>query len=187
MPAQQINIEYFFRLLYGLFHGGASIDTAQLQASLLHFWLWVTAIGYGVSALALGFVVFLTIRLFDLRKREEVYYKTLINGPEAAAAVNPRWQHIESLMEGRSPSEWREAITEADILLDDALTEKGYSGDSIGDKLKGARFATIHEAWEAHKVRNQIAHEGSAFELSETLARRTLAQYESVFRELRAI
>jgi hypothetical protein len=36
-------------------------------------------------------------------------------------------------------------------------------------------------------VRNQIAHEGSSFDLSETLARRTLARFESVFREFELI
>ena len=75
-------------------------------------------------------------------------------------------------------------------MLDDMLTKQGYDGEGVGEKLKSVEssdFNTLNEAWEAHKVRNQIAHQGSAFDLSDTLARRTIAQYEAVFREFRAI
>ena len=66
------------------------------------------------------------------------------------------------------------------------LTRLGYLGDSIGDKLKTvnpAQFRTLQEAWEAHKVRNDIAHLGSAFPLTDHLAYRTILQYENVFKE----
>ena len=98
--------------------------------------------------------------------------------------------HIESLANGTSASEWREAIIEADIMLDDVLARQGYVGDGVGEKLKAAEpenFRTLQDAWEAHKVRNQIAHEGSAFNLSESLMRRTIGRFESVFREFKAI
>jgi hypothetical protein len=75
-------------------------------------------------------------------------------------------------------------------MLDDMLTKHGYTGDGVGEKLKSAdriNFSTLEDAWEAHKVRNQIAHEGYAFNLSESLARRTIAHYESVFREFKVI
>ena len=53
-------------------------------------------------------------------------------------------------------------------------------------KLKAvdpSRFHSLQHAWDAHKVRNQIAHSGSAFPLTERLAHRTIAQYEVVMRE----
>ena len=107
-----------------------------------------------------------------------------------ATDVSPRWQKIEDLSNGTTSSEWREAIIEADIMLDDALTRQGFVGDGVGEKLKDAdptQFKFIQDAWEAHKVRNQIAHEGSAFNLSETLMHRTIAQYKNVFGELNEI
>ena len=76
---------------------------------------------------------------------------------------------------------------EADNVLLEVLTEKGYSGDGVGEKLKGASFKTIDLAWDAHKVRNRIAHEGSNFELTEREAKRTFMLYESVLRDLKAI
>lgn len=190
-PGNQANVEYFFRLLYEwLFGDRGAVDYSALQAYLAHIWLWIIVIGYLLSVIGLFFIVYSTMRLFELRKREEEHYRTLIAPSEAAGAVSPRWQHIETLIGGSSASEWREAIVEADIMLDDVLARQGYLGDGVGEKLKAAdpdRFATLQDAWEAHKVRNQIAHEGSAFALSESLARRTIARYEGVFREFHEI
>lgn len=191
METEQANVEYFFRLLYNLFFGaGAGLDYSAFLTILSRAWLWVSVIGYGVATAGLFIIIFATMRLFDLRKREEEFYNTLLVAPSAAGDTSPRWQHIQSLMEGSSKSEWREAITEADIMLDDALARRDYAGEGVGDKLKNIQrgdLATLDDAWEAHKVRNQIAHEGSAFDLSEELAHRTMQRYESVFRELSAI
>jgi hypothetical protein len=53
--------------------------------------------------------------------------------------------------------------------LDDLLNKLGYRGESIGEKLKRVAkgdMKSLNDAWEAHKVRNQIAHEGSSVNLS---------------------
>ena len=163
---------------------------AGFQAAIAHIWLWIIVIGYLLSIIGLFVIVYATVRLFELRKREELYYSTLIESPETTGGMSPRWLHIESLAAGTSASEWREAIIEADIMLDDMLARQGYVGDGVGEKLKAAEpenFKTLQDAWEAHKVRNQIAHEGSAFNLSESLARRTIGRFETVFREFKAI
>jgi hypothetical protein len=39
----------------------------------------------------------------------------------------------------------------------------------------------LDEAWEAHRVRNQVAHEGSDFILSQREARRAVELYRKVF------
>jgi hypothetical protein len=192
MSANQLNVEYFFRLFYECFHGTCYGSTGPVgfSAFLAHLWLWIIVIGYALSIVGLFVIIYCTVRLFELRKREEEYYGTLLLAPDEGSGGHPRWQHIKSLIEGASPSEWREAIIEADIMLDDMLTKHGYTGDGVGEKLKGAdrvSFSTLDDAWEAHKVRNQIAHQGSSFTLSESLARRTIAHYESVFREFKVI
>ncbi len=75
---------------------------------------------------------------------------------------------------------------EADIILEDLLTKMGYGGDSIGEKLKKVAkgdMKTLDEAWEAHKVRNQIAHEGSNFTLNHHEAKNVIGMYRKVFEE----
>lgn len=97
-----------------------------------------------------------------------------------------RWDNAMKHIESENPNDWKQAILEADIILDDLLTKMGYRGESIGEKLK--RVATgdmksLNEAWEAHKVRNQIAHEGSEFALNHHEAKNVIGMYRKVFEE----
>lgn len=191
MPANQANVEYWFRLAYECLYGACyhSVDFSRFSAWLAHLWLWIVVIGYLLSIVAFIMIIYAMVRLFELRKREEEYYGTLLLAPEEGAG-NPRWEHIEGLVGSTNPNDWRQAIIEADIMLDDMLTKQGYEGESVGEKLKAvepADFGTLNDAWEAHKVRNQIAHQGTGFDLSETLLRRTIARYESVFREFQLL
>lgn len=99
---------------------------------------------------------------------------------------NARWEQIQKRVTEHSPEAWRIAILEADIFLDEVLTNAGYVGQSLGEKLKSANpqsFTTIQDAWEAHKVRNEIAHVGSDFVLTQKSAQETLVRFERVFRE----
>jgi hypothetical protein len=71
-------------------------------------------------------------------------------------------------------------------MLETMLSEMGFKGESLGDKLKSVdrdKFRSLTTAWEVHTIRNRIAHEGSAFELSLHEARRVIALYEQIFRE----
>lgn len=189
MSPEPLTLGYAFGQFLHLFgfSGPAALEGFARIAS--HIWLAIVIVGYLASLAGLVVVVYCLVRLYELRSREEAYYGAVIAAPEAAA-VSPRWQHITALAGSGNLSEWREAIIEADIMLDDMLARQGYAGDGVGEKLmqvERSDFATLSDAWEAHKVRNQIAHEGSAFDLSETLARRTIARYEAVFREFGAI
>lgn len=190
--ALQANVEYWFRLIYDCLRGACygSVNTSQFLAWLAHLWIWVIWLGYILSILALIVIVYTLMRLFELRHREEEYYETLLPSPEETGKNNPRWKQIQELIGSTNPSDWRTAIVEADVMLDDALTRQGYTGAGVGEKLRQIEkggLQTLKDAGEAHGVRNRIAHQGSAFGLTETLARRTIAQYENVFKELAII
>ena len=101
-----------------------------------------------------------------------------------------RWEKIIKLSESENSSDWRLAIIEADIILDDLLEKLQLPGETMGEKLKAVEksdFVTIELAWEAHKARNAIAHEGSNFLLNQRETRRVISLYESVFKEFRLI
>lgn len=183
-----LNIEYFFRLLYGLFSGGGSVDvpTAGLFVLLSNLWLAVTIFAYLFSLAAIGVLTYATIRYYQVRKDEEPRYATRTFEEEDRRVDHSRWAYIMQLIETGQESDWRNAIIEADIMLDEVLTQLGYQGDSVGEKLRAvnpAHFQTLNNAWEAHKIRNEIAHQGSSYQLPERLAHRTIANYEAVFRE----
>lgn len=99
---------------------------------------------------------------------------------------NERWERVKNLISSTSSSDWRQAIIESDIILDEMLTRIGYEGDSIGDKLKQVEesdFITLNKAWEAHKIRNHIAHRGGDFLFSKQEAERVVDLYRQVFEE----
>ncbi len=72
MPATQANVEYFFRLLYDLIYGAhASLNYDAFTAFVSQLWLWIIVIGYVLSVAGLFVIVYATVRLFELRKRED--------------------------------------------------------------------------------------------------------------------
>lgn len=97
-----------------------------------------------------------------------------------------RWQHIQDLIKSYNENDWRQAIIEADIILEEMLDKMQYDGITIGDKLKNVErsdFVTLDKAWNAHKVRNQIAHDGSNFKVTRDIAEKTIKDFEAVFKE----
>ncbi|HMS92348.1 MAG TPA: hypothetical protein PJ993_02670 [Candidatus Saccharibacteria bacterium] len=74
--------------------------------------------------------------------------------------VKSKWADIEA-MQKNGGSGIKNALIEADKLLDYVMIHKGFSGETMGDRLKsgGSRFANLNGVWAAHKLRNQIAHE----------------------------
>jgi hypothetical protein len=112
------------------------------------------------------------------------------NGSMVENPTLKKWDQIIALSESINASDWRLAIIEADIILDDLLTNLRLPGETMGDKLKAVEqsdFNTIDLAWEAHKARNMIAHQGSDFLLNQHETRRIIALYEAVFKEFHLI
>lgn len=71
-----------------------------------------------------------------------------------------RWLAITQGM-GETAESWQFAIMNADKLLDQALKERGVSGETMGERLKNskAHLSNVDSVWRAHKLRNRIAHE----------------------------
>lgn len=104
--------------------------------------------------------------------------------------VNEKWEKVLVHINSNNSSDWKLAILECDIILSDILEKMGYMQESIGEKLKSIEpsdFTNIEAAWEAHKIRNAIAHEGSDFMMNEREAKRVIGLYEAVFREFEYI
>lgn len=116
-------------------------------------------------------------------KHQEHLYQELYGG----ANSNSRWDDVAQHIESERPNDWKLAIIEADVMLEEALTNAGFAGLSIGEKLKSAspnQLKSLDLAWRAHRVRNQIAHEGSDFVLTKKVGLETITQYKIVFEEL---
>lgn len=101
-----------------------------------------------------------------------------------------KWQKVLSYVDSDNPSDWRQAILEADIMLEEMLDAMTYDGEGVGEKLKQAdkaSFTTLDKAWEAHKVRNAVAHEGASYRITQREARRVIELFRQVFQEFNYI
>ncbi|MCX6718814.1 MAG: hypothetical protein NTZ38_00295 [Candidatus Taylorbacteria bacterium] len=151
----------------------------------------LVGISIPVSAFFLVALVYCVERLKQIRSKEEEMYDLKVvpayeATPAADIAMAKRWDSVKQHIDSKNPNDWRQAIMEADIILDDLLNKMGYRGESVGEKLKRVAkgdFKSLDDAWEAHKVRNQIAHEGSSFALNEHEAKQAVGRYKRVFEE----
>jgi hypothetical protein len=124
----------------------------------------------------------LELRAGIVTERERIYDERYRSNPK-----NSRLEDMTNHIASGNPNDWKLAIIEADILLDETLKEKGYTGVSLGERLRGispTQLQSLDDAWQAHKVRNQVAHGGADFVLTRRLAEETIKQYRRVFTEL---
>lgn len=155
-------------------------------------WESIVPISTFFSLLFAAGIVYCLVRIRQIRAGEHMKFAAAAH-PVFAQDVHSaqlRWNKILEQASTEGEQHWRLAIIEADIMLDELLEVQGYHGESMGDKMKQVErsdWNTIDLAWEAHKVRNKIAHEGSDMHLSEREARRVIGLYEQVFKEFRYI
>jgi hypothetical protein len=102
-------------------------------------------------------------------------------------AAAERWAAIEAMSQGGGNG-LRQAISEADKLLDNALRAAGAGGDTTGERLKSAQsqfssYPVYDGAWRAHKLRNALAHE-VGFDLVASQATAALADFRRAIRDL---
>lgn len=152
--------------------------------------------------LGITVILYCLVRLYEMKQEDkkkaaketkpamvsEVKPLPHLPGAEPVVPVrNEVWEGIRGKLLSDSPSDWRLGIIEADIYMDRQFDARGFWGDTVGDKLKNLtpnKLPSVQIAWEAHKVRNRIAHDGADFSLTMPEARRVLSYYEIVFRDL---
>ena len=101
--------------------------------------------------------------------------------------VRSRWQTVEQMAHSGG-SGLRNAVSEADKLLDYTLRGKGYNGQTMAERLKRSesRLSDKEAVWEAHKLRNHLAHEVS-FDLVASQAQEALAAFRQALSDLGAL
>lgn len=101
--------------------------------------------------------------------------------------VDNKLQEIDTLINLGKPSNNQKAVLEADKLLDHILKGLRTPGLTMGDRLKASRKRFSSEAyenaWQAHKVRNEIVH-NSEYELMDYQAKEAIEKYKKAIKEL---
>ena len=153
-------------------------------------WSIYSILAYIISAFLLYIFIYSSIQLGHIAQHK----RTAIREQEAAwqslhgkPAQESRFTTLQAQIESANPNDWKLSIIEADVLLDEALKQNGFSGTTLGERLQSVsarNLQTLDDAWTAHKIRNQIAHGGEDFILTQKMARDTIARYRNVFQEL---
>ncbi len=171
---------------------GNDLTVKATHPLLVGFITLLRDLGTFVALLLLTAIIYTLIRISQVFG--EYRRQTKIEAAKTRVQTeisHPRWEKVLDHLSAENPNEWRLAILEADIILGEMLDKMGYGkGATIGERLKTIEesdFRTIDKAWEAHKARNMIAHEGSDYVLTQREAKRIVSLYEEVFHEFRYI
>lgn len=98
------------------------------------------------------------------------------------------WMTIEQQLVKGEESSCHLVVLNADKLLDQALKQRNFKGDTMGERMKSAKdtWSNANNVWSAHKLRNRIAHE-SDVQVGYDNARRALSSYKQALKDMRAI
>ncbi len=143
-------------------------------------------VAFLVSAILGVGVIMLFFKLRDEIRREYHLFKPLSVLPDEHHAKHDKWSRVLEHVNSDNPNDWRLAILEADIMLEEMVDTMMLGGNTLGEKLKRverADFKTIDKAWEAHKMRNATAHQGGDYILTQRETKRIIALYKDVFDE----
>lgn len=146
----------------------------------------------------LTMIFYTIVRMFEIRKKEHNHLHHEIaeyahhmaekekQKKESGVSKNERWNAVLNHLFSENKGDWKLAIIEADSMLEALMEQLGFEGTSLGEKLKSAdrdTFPNLTLAWEVHTIRNRIAHEGIAYEISTHEAKRVIAIYEHIFHD----
>lgn len=178
-----------------LFREGSTILEYIFSQKALDIYYIILSV---IAILCIAVIIYTTIRMFEVRAKEHGHVHHEIEeykhnqsirekkAREAGVFKNERWKKVLDYLFSGNSNDWKLAVIEADSMLFNLVTQLGFKGDTLGDKLKNANrdnFRSLSAAWEAHNVRNKIAHEGSSFEFSHHEAKMIISLYEKVFLE----
>jgi hypothetical protein len=176
---------FFHNLFSFVFNDQATIFAKTILFFLAMFFLTI--------------ICYVFVRMLEIRAKEHKHLHHEIHeyalkkaeqekklSEEAGGSKNERWSKTLSYLFSQHASDWKLAIIEADSMLESLMEQLGFRGETLGDRLKTANqenFPNLTIAWEVHTIRNRIAHEGLAFEVSQHEAKRVIALYEQIFHE----
>lgn len=180
-----LNLEYFFNLIYylivKLLLGGSEGGLIDPNVK----W-WIKFILAIISGIFTFLIIILARKLIKLREEERAELLSLTQKDFTVERVaNDNWQKLVDYTDSDNEANWKLAIIEADKILDELVKKMGYDGEDLGSRLRAVEpsdFLSLEDAWEAHRIRNKIAHE-AGFTLTKREAKRVLGLFEKVFRE----
>lgn len=139
-----------------------------------------------ISIALFGLTIYFLFQTGWIANRVDRFQDIIMKSDLSKKHAQATWDEIESHFFAGDDNDLKIAIIKADTLLDEALRAVGVQGNQLGDRLRKVRndqLPNIEAVWQAHKLRNQIAHEAN-FVLKRDLAERALTVYETALESL---
>ncbi len=177
-------------LIQNFFH---YLNPVWLLSIYYEYWPQLMFASSAIIVLFLAGIFYVHQKMKEIQKKDAKIFDTVISSAveiEGQPIKNDRWERILEYINSESQAEWRLAILDADVVLDEMMTKAGYRGEGLGEKLRQVEksdFHTLNSAWEAHKIRNAIAHDGSDVILTKRTAKKAIDLYRQVFEEFKYI
>jgi hypothetical protein len=134
-------------------------------------------------------IVLLMAKTNWLHSRIDKWRHVFLSADAGKEQTRASWKEVERHFFAGDDNDLKVALIEADSALDGALRNAGVPGANLGDRLKkvkSAQLPNIEAVWQAHKLRNQIAHD-DAYALKRDLAERALTVYKEALQTLGAL
>ncbi len=139
-----------------------------------------------VSIIFAALTVYFLVQTGWLANRVDRFNDVIMRNDVSKKRAQVAWDEIERHFFAGDDNDLKIALIKADTLLDEALQGAGVQGAGLGERLQKVRtdqLPNLEAVWQAHKLRNQIAHEAD-FVLKRDLAERALTVYEDALEHL---
>lgn len=147
---------------------------------------WLKIIAGVIASVLLGFIAIIGIKFREIGKGAVVAESAAMPEKLPPDAVDAAWREVLAKIESVNPSDWNIAVIRADSIFDGILKNMNLPGENMGERLKqldAAELQSLNSVWEAHKIRNRIAHETDQT-LTHDEARRAISLFENGLKEL---
>lgn len=104
-------------------------------------------------------------------------------------ASQKAWREVLAKMYSTNASDWLAAVMQADAIMDDILKRMGLPGATMAERLQAldpSKLQSLQDVWDAHKLRNRVAHAPSTMLRHNELSA-AIEKYKKALKELEYI
>ena len=151
---------------------------------------WIKVIFISISLFFVGIIIY---AIKDGKYIRALFWTDVVEfftyRPYGSSDISKDWKGVKKRLKSGQGSEYKLAIIEADIFLNDVLKKMGYKGETLGEILESITLTTFYNIAEiksAHNVRNNIIHDPN-YTLTLENAEKTIFAYEEALIAVEAI
>lgn len=104
--------------------------------------------------------------------------------------IEARWRGVQALAQSANQADLKQAVIQADVMIDSIMKQAGVGGKTFGERLKILKEKlprhVYQKLWAAHLKRNELVHEPGSF-VAEWEKNTHMAAFEQAMSTLRGM